>query len=226
MHKRASTLLLAAAALALPVATLAAKAVDWMNRVSLSPVGGHLLGNPAAPTKVVEYVSYTCSHCAHFVAEGTAPLQSGWIKGGKTSVEIRNAVRDKYDLTAALLARCGGKERFVGNHEALFANQEAWMAQLMTYDQQPSKPTEEQAALREVAEKTGLVTLMGKRGFTPAQVNACLADANAMKQVLGMTEEAWQKVKIGGTPSFTVNGKLIDAHDWNGLKAALPAPAK
>ncbi|HEX7781422.1 MAG TPA: thioredoxin domain-containing protein [Sphingobium sp.] len=213
-------------ALTIPAAAFGAKAVDWANRVVLSSVGGHLTGNPAAPTKVVEYISYTCSHCAHFVADGTEPLKKGWVKPGKVSVEIRNAVRDKYDLTAALLARCGGKDKFLGNHEALFANQSAWMTQLIAYDQQQPKPTEEQAALKEIADKTGLIALMGKRGFTPAQLNACLADPAAMKTVLAMTQDAWGTQKIGGTPSFIVNGKLIDAHDWDGLKAALPAAAK
>jgi hypothetical protein len=33
-------------------------------------------------------------------------------------------------------------------------------------------------------------------------------------------------VKISGTPSFTLNGTRLDSHDWNGLKAALPAPSK
>ncbi|MGV3771224.1 MAG: thioredoxin domain-containing protein [Sphingobium phenoxybenzoativorans] len=215
-----------AIALAIPAAAFAAKAIDWTNRVVLSSVGGHLMGNPAAPTKLIEYISYTCSHCAHFVAEGTGPLKSGWVKSGKVSVEIRNAVRDKYDLTAALLARCGGKDKFLGNHEALFANQSAWMTQLIAYDQQQPKPTEEQAALKEIAEKTGLITLMSKRGFTPAQLNTCLADPAAMKTVLAMTQDAWSTQKITGTPSFLINGKLVEAHDWNGLKAALPAPAK
>lgn len=215
-----------AAALLAPAAAVDAKGVDWTTRIVLSPTGGHLIGNPAAPTKVVEYVSYTCSHCAHFVADGTGPLNAGWVKGGKANVEIRNAVRDKYDLTAAVLARCGGKTRFVGNHEALFANQEAWMTQLMTYDQQPDKPSEQPAAMQDVADKTGLTMLMGKRGFTPAQVKACLADPAALKQVLAMTQEAWQTIHITGTPSFTVNGTLISAHDWPGLQAALPAPAK
>ena len=210
----------------LPFAALAAGKTDWTSHIGVSDMGGFQMGNPAAPTKVIEYVSYTCSHCAHFVAEGTGPLATGWVKPGKVSIEVRNAVRDKYDLTAALLARCGGKARFWGNHEALFANQEAWMQQLMSYDTQPGKPAEQVPAMQDIAAKTGLVTLMGKRGFTPAQVNACIADPAALKQVLAMTESAWKTVGITGTPSFTINGKLIEPHDWDGLKAALPALPK
>ena len=212
--------------LALPAAAFAAAAPNWTARVALSPIGGHVLGNPAAPTKLVEYVSYTCSHCAHFVGEASQPLRDRYVKGGKLSVEVRNAVRDKYDLTAALLARCGGPRRFFGNHEALFANQDPWMEKLTAYDRDAVKPTEEKAALRDIGQKTGLYALMAKRGFTPAQLDACVNDPNAMKQILAMTDEAWNKVRITGTPSFTLNGTLVRGSDWTRLQAALPDAAQ
>lgn len=217
--------LLLLAALAIPAVAIAAPAANWVAQVARSPIGGHVLGNPSAPTKLVEYVSYTCSHCAHFVGEASAPLKANYVKGGKVSVEVRNAVRDKYDLTAALLARCGGPRRFFGNHEALFANQTAWMEQLQTYDRDAAKPTEQKAALRDIGQKTGLYALMGKRGFTPAQLDACINDPTSMKQVLAMTEEAWKKVQISGTPAFTINGTLVDGSDWTRLRAALPDAA-
>lgn len=219
-------LLLPLALLAVPAALVAAPAVNWVSKVVLSPIGGHLMGNPAAPTKLVEYVSYTCSHCAHFVGEASAPLKTQYVKGGKVSVEVRNAVRDKYDLAAALLARCGGTARFMGNHEALFANQTAWMEQLEAYDRDATKPTDQTAALKDIGQKTGLYTLMNKRGFTNAQLDACVANPTAMKQILAMTDDAWNKVKISGTPGFVVNGTLVQGSSWDLLKAALPPAAR
>jgi protein-disulfide isomerase len=227
MDYRMTKFRLAVLALAtLPGVLIAAPAANWISRVALSPIGGHVLGNPAAPTKLVEYVSYTCSHCAHFVGEASAPLKANYVKVGKVSVEVRNAVRDKYDLTAALLARCGGTARFFGNHEALFANQEAWMTQLQAYDRGAAKPSEQVAALRDIGRNTGLYTLMGKRGFTPAQLDACIANPGAMKQILAMTDEAWNKIKIGGTPAFTVNGAIAGGSSWATLRDALPAVAQ
>jgi protein-disulfide isomerase len=219
------------ALLTLPAtAALAAAAPDWTAKVALSPIGAHVMGNPAAPTKVVEYVSYTCSHCAHFVAEGTQPLKTGWVKGGKVSVEVRNAVRDRYDMTAALLARCGGPARFFGNHEALFANQDAWMTQLQTYDAAHRQPVAGQtpvAMFQDIAANTGLIALMTKRGYTAKQLNACLADKGALAKVTAMTDDAWNKVKISGTPGFTLNGSLLaNISSWDGLRAALPGGAK
>lgn len=211
---------------ALPAALAAAPAAKWTSHVTLSPIGGHVLGNPAAPTRLVEYVSYTCSHCAHFVEEASGPLKTGYVQGGKVSVEVRNAVRDKYDLTAALLARCGGPKRFFGNHEALFANQNAWMEQLQAYDGSAAKPQEQKAALRDIGQKTGLYALMGKRGFTPAQLDACINDPASMKQILAMTNEAWKTLNISGTPAFTINGTLAGGSSWASLRDALPAPAQ
>ncbi|WP_313802850.1 thioredoxin domain-containing protein [Sphingobium sp.] len=214
--------LLLLALLAIPASVIAAPAANWVNQVALSPIGGHVLGNPAAPTRLVEYISYTCSHCAHFVGEASAPLKANYVKTGKVSVEVRNAVRDKYDLTAALLARCGGPRRFFGNHEALFANQNDWMEKLMAYDKDATKPTEEKAALRDIGQKTGLYALMAKRGYKPAQLDACINAPAAMKQILAMTDEAWNKVRIPGTPGFTINGTLVPGSDWTRLQAALP----
>lgn len=187
------------------------------------------MGNPAAPTKLVEYVSYTCPHCAHFVADASAPLRSGWIRGGKASVEVRNLVRDRYDLTAALLARCGGPARFFGDHEALFAAQQAWVEKIMAYEKTPSTLPDDApraAVLADIADKTGLLALMAKRGIAPARSRQCLADPKAMQAVLAMTKEAIEDVKATGTPSFVINGTLVDAHNWADLAPLLPAPQK
>ncbi|MEN9926363.1 MAG: hypothetical protein RL268_2489, partial [Pseudomonadota bacterium] len=36
----------------------------WYRAVSLTPQGGHLIGNPDAPVRLIEYASYTCRDCA------------------------------------------------------------------------------------------------------------------------------------------------------------------
>ncbi|MCB8828310.1 DsbA family protein, partial [Escherichia coli] len=47
----------------------AAPAADWTRHVTQTAKGAFVLGNPAAPIKLVEYGSYTCSHCAAFSKE-------------------------------------------------------------------------------------------------------------------------------------------------------------
>jgi len=48
----------------------------------------------------------------------------------------------------------------------------------------------------------------------------------SMKQILAMTDDAWNKVKITGTPGFTVNGTLVMGSSWDILRAALPPAAR
>lgn len=223
---RALSLLIAA--LLAPSIAHAAPAKNWANMVTLSKEGAHVIGNPAAKTRLVEYVSYTCSHCAHFVAEGTAPLKAGWVSKGLVAVEVRNLVRDRYDFTAALLARCGGPAKFSGNHEALFAAQQDWIAKAQVYESRPSalpadaKPA---AVMAEIAEKTGMLALMAKRNVTTAQSRACIADQKAFDLILAMTKRALEQDHVTGTPSFLINGALTQAHDWGSLQPLLPNPA-
>src|SRR3546814_19711214 len=68
---------------------------------------------------------------------------------------------------------------------------------------------------------------MQKRGFTRAQLKSCLVDKPSREKILAMPQEAWEGVKISGTPSFVVDGRLLPGtHDWRGLQPALPEPGK
>lgn len=224
---RALPALLPALLPAMAGAQPAKDAPDWTRMVTQTQAGTFVLGNPRAPTRIVEYFSYTCSHCAQFNVEGSGPLRTGWIRRGLASLELRNAVRDPYDLAAALLARCGGKARFMMQHEALFANFGAWMPRLQAYEaarNQASPPADPVAALVDVAQQTGLTDLLAKRGLAPATQRQCLADEGALRAVLATTQEAWDTRKISGTPAFLVNGKLAQGvADWASLRPMLPA---
>ncbi|MCA1653471.1 MAG: DsbA family protein, partial [Sphingomonadales bacterium] len=81
---------------------------DWTTVVSRTPAGGFVMGNPNAKVKLIEYGSLTCPHCAEFEEKGGKPLIDNYVKKGLVSFEFRNFVRDPYDITAALIARCGG----------------------------------------------------------------------------------------------------------------------
>ena len=215
--------------LAVPVAAPAQQqqARDWSRTVTLGANGAYILGNPNAPTKLIEYMSYTCPHCAAFAKEATAPLKTGWIRRGLVSIEYRNFVRDAFDLSAALLARCGGATHFLANHEAIFANYEPWMARARSFADSPeaaAASSDQVAQLTLIADKTGLFTLLAARGLTPAAQRACIADRQAMSQVLNLTAGSWDNEGFSGTPFFVLNGRpLADIHDWASLRPRLPA---
>lgn len=218
---------LAIAALALVSAT----APNWVSSVRVQPNGAFVMGKPAAPVKLVEYLSYTCGHCAHYAGEASAPLKANYIAKGLVTVELRNAVRDRYDFTAALLARCGGPARFFGNSEALFATQATWLGKAGAFEAENADRLSKLAmndSLKAIARGVGLDEIMKARGFTLPKIDACLSDATAQKQIVAMTNEAWNVRKISGTPSFLINGTAYAGPgSWagveNGLKSALVA---
>lgn len=217
--KRLSIPVAALAALAL---TAAAPAVDWTKKVSQTRAGAFVLGNPAAKTRLVEYVSYTCPHCAHFTNEASGPLRTRYVASGGTVIEIRHAVRDPMDLAATLLARCTGPTRFFATHEKLFATQEQWFAQGAEYWQTHEaamKAATPKDRLKMIAKGAGLAAVVG---LNDAQANACLANAAQEKVVLAMTDEAWSKRSIPGTPYFLVNGTGVeDTTSWAALEPHL-----
>ncbi|MCZ8173159.1 MAG: thioredoxin domain-containing protein, partial [Brevundimonas sp.] len=46
------------------------KEKDWSATVTISRDGYHVRGNPQAPIRLIEYVSYSCPHCGIFEMEG------------------------------------------------------------------------------------------------------------------------------------------------------------
>src|SRR6478735_1491986 len=90
----------------------AAPVADWSKVAVRKADGSFVQGNPDAKLKLVEYLSFTCPHCAHFEHEAIGPLTAKYIRTGLVSYEVRHAVRDGYDLAATLLARCSGPGPF------------------------------------------------------------------------------------------------------------------
>ena len=216
--------LIALFALLAPLAVSAA-APDWTKTVTRAPNGAYVLGNPKAKVRFVEYLSYSCPHCAHFTGESSGPIRSGYVSKGNVAVELRNAVRDRYDFTAAVLARCGGPSRFFGNSEALFGAQEALLTKAIAFEAGNTLPesTAVNDALLAVAKGAGLTEFMVARGFTVAQVNACLVDKPTQVAVMALTKDAWEVRKITGTPAFFINDQSVPLSTWAQVDAKLRA---
>jgi protein-disulfide isomerase len=205
----------------------AAPKTNWLMTFTETPAGGYIVGNPAAPTKLVEYASYTCSHCAEFET-GVAPaLKSQNIAGGKISFEIRTLVRDPFDLTIAMLARCGGKGRFFGNHKLFMSKQRDILANTAKITPQTDaklKAGNVAGFMTDAYSQLGLKPLAAQRGISEAAAKACFADKTALQKIIAMTELSGSKYAIAGTPAFLIDDKLMPhAHDLASIQAALAA---
>ena len=191
----------------------------WLLTFTVTDKGAHIIGNPAAPTKVVEFASYTCPHCAQFEAIEAPQLKSQYVAQGQVSFEIRNLVRDGMDLTAAMAARCGGKGRFFANHRHLLATQSEWADGDRLSEETVAKFDREDflGFVQSAYTELGLDRIMAARGVTAAQAKICMADAAGMDQIFAMTDEA-AALGINGTPTLLVNGQVVDAYDFATLK--------
>ncbi|WP_157220032.1 thioredoxin domain-containing protein [Flavisphingomonas formosensis] len=197
---------------------------NWTSSFSISPAGGFVMGNPKAPVRLVEFASLTCPHCAAFSAEGAPALRANYIAKGLVSYEVRPLTRDRMDLVAFLLARCGGPPIFFPALDTLFAHQADWLekaasAESSFYVRLESLPPEQM--LPELAKSAGLDAIMLKQGVDARRQQACLVDKGAQQQLAGMKTQA-EALDVQGTPGFLINGALVrDVAGWGALEPAL-----
>jgi Thioredoxin len=209
----------------LALVTIGAAPVDWTKTVTRGPNGAYVMGNPKAKVRLVEYLSYSCSHCAHFTTESATPLKATYVAKGTVAVEMRNAVRDRYDFASALLARCGGATKFFAHNEAIFAAQDTLMARASAHEASSNLPANSpiSAVLGDMARGSGLIDFMATQGVPASAANACIATKAEQDIVLGMTKEAWGVRKLQGTPMFLINGINAGFNDWASLEPKIRA---
>ena len=216
----AATLLGAAASqAAAPVRKAAAPAArDWTRTVSATPQGGFRIGNPAAPVKLVEYGSLTCSHCAAFSAESKAGLPN-YIRSGRVSFEFRNMVLNAADVSASLLARCAGPRGFFPMVDRLYATQPDWLGKVAAQSDAYASLPDAQKFVR-IAEIGGLTSVAAQSGVAPARAKACLVDKAGLNRLVQMYQAA-NALGVQRTPTFLINGRKSDAHEWAALEPLL-----
>ena len=199
---------------------------NWNTTIALTPGGGHLLGSPAAPVKLVEYVSYTCPHCAHFEVQADGALRVGYVAPGRVSVEVRHMLRDPIDLTVAMLTNCGPPSKFFLNHAAFMRSQSTWIQPLarVTPAQQQRWGTGDPVTRRRyVAADFRLYQIAASRGYDRVTADRCLAD-NAMAQRLAKQTEAGVALGVDSTPSFLLNDLLLTGtSEWTTLRPQIDA---
>lgn len=197
---------------------------NWAGMLAATD-GGHRFGNPQARTKLVEFMSYTCSHCAHFARHGDGALKLSYIPTGKISYEIRHLIRDPVDLTAAMLTHCGEPKKFGANHEAIMYRYDEWIEKARTTTQAQRSRWQFgslSARLQAIASDLDFYEIMQTRGYARAELDKCLSDEAKAKAMADTSAADVQKYGLTGTPSFVLNGKLLaGTHDWPTLEKQL-----
>jgi protein-disulfide isomerase len=187
---------------------------DWTSLVAPTPAGGFVMGNPKARVKLVEYGSMTCPHCARFDQIAAPALIGKYVKSGQVSWEFRNYVRDAFDVSASMVARCNGAKSFFPLTRAIFKAQKTWEAKIQAVPEDQLKATQDLPPNREFAELAkvaGFPELAAASGLPIAKTSQCLANAGTVDQLIKIGSDANSKFPdFPGTPTFLINGAMVD----------------
>jgi protein-disulfide isomerase len=160
--------------------------------IGQTPEGFWYKGKPDAPVTVVEYADFQCPGCGFFANQLEPGFAADYIEAGK----IRFVFHD-YPLSihpnaipAAEAARCAGDQgAFWPMHDLLFANQAQW------------------AGLSQPLPQFGVYAEQLK--LDRAVFEQCVTSGTHHETVL-KAQQAGDQLGLPGTPSFAVNGVLLD----------------
>jgi protein-disulfide isomerase len=208
-----------------PVAAVSAPAGEDWTQTAARTAEGTLVGNPAAPIKLVEYGSRLCPTCGALAREGFAPLMDKYVKTGKVSFEYREfLVHGAPDLPPALLGNCTDTAAFFPILEQMYQAQDGFntklqaMSQPMQAQLQAAKPVD---AIRMMAEQMDLINFAKQRGIPEAKARACLGDMTQIDRWTKQTQDKSADGTVTGTPTLILNGKKAEAITWTQLEPLL-----
>ena len=185
---------------------------------------GHRIGNPKADAQLIEFVSYTCGHCANFAAQGEPALELTAVIPGTIALEVRPVIRNALDLTMSLLAGCGDPAGFKDRHRTLMLSQGEWLAAARNapQSQQAIWARGDKASRSNAANGLGLIPMLVQRGGSASALEACVANDVAAQKLIDAGRADAADFGVAGTPSFALDGKLLDAvHSWPALETVL-----
>ncbi len=148
-------------------------------------------GKADAPVTIVEYASMTCSHCAAFHNGVFKELKAKYVDTGKARFTVREFPFDPLATAGFMLARCQGPEKRDALIDLLFAQQGAWVN---------DKPLE------------GLTTLTRQAGMSESAFKACLDDKALYENIGQIRDRGQQKFGVNSTPTFFVNGVVVQGN--------------
>jgi protein-disulfide isomerase len=194
----------------------------WSDVVAATAGGGMLMGNPAAPIKLLEYGSLSCPHCAKFAADGFHPLVDKYINTGRVSYEYRSFAIHSIDVPLTVLVRCADPSAFFGLVEQLYVNQPALMDKVMKNEAAANSATRLPPAQRFVAlsDTLGFTEFFAARGVSTDQAHSCLAQP-ASTEKIAKEAQTFSDAGIDSTPTLLINGTKTEVNTWAEIEPLL-----
>ena len=145
------------------------------------------IGKADAPVTVVEYMSMTCPHCAHFHNTTFDAIKAKYVESGKVRFVLREFPFDPRAAAAFMLARCAPEGQYFPMVSMLFKQQEQWAAAQNGRD--------------------ALLQMSKLAGFSQESFEACLTNQKLLDDVNAVMQKGMKEYKVASTPTFFINGK-------------------
>jgi len=153
-----------------------------------------IIGVENAPITIIEYASLSCSHCADFHINTLPELIKEFVDTGKARIVFRDFPFNYPALLGSMVLRCVPRDIRYEYSNALYHLQNKWV-------------------LRENAKTTQeLYKIMQSGGMTKERFNECIENVELENEILNGLMAAQNAFNIKSTPSFLVNGILIEGN--------------
>ena len=153
-----------------------------------------VIGNEDAKITIIEYASLSCSHCADFHVNTLETLKKEYIDTGKVKMVFRDYPFNYPALLGSMVLRCIPENYRYDYMNALFKLQPDWV------NKKNKKTIQE------------LYKIMQSGGMTKEEYDACIYNTDLENEILEGVMEAQNQFNIKSTPSFIINGKLIEGN--------------
>ncbi len=157
----------------------------------ISIEGQPIRGNLKAPVTIIEFSDFQCPLCVKFHTDTGKRLKKEYLDTGKAKLVFRDLPLyniHEYAMIAAKSGECARSQgKFWEMHDYMFENQYAW--------QTPDARNILKNAAREF-------------GVDVERFDTCL-DSDEALEAIGTDFYTAKSLKVGGTPTFFINGKKV-----------------
>ena len=145
-----------------------------------------ILGNLEAPIKMVDYFSYSCSHCVSFYRDILRPLYEKYVQNGQLSIEFRDIPFDNKGVVASTIAHCLPKDQYMN-----------YMGRILLA----------QAEIFQGDYETNLKNIGLERGLSKQALDACLANSCLKKGLVDRKNTALVVDQITRVPFHIISSQ-------------------
>ncbi len=153
-----------------------------------------IIGDENAPITIIEYASLSCSHCADFHINKLPELIKEFVDTGKARIVFRDFPFNYPALLGSMVLRCVPEDIRYEYSNALYRLQSKWVVR------ENAKTTQE------------LYKILQSGGMSKERFNECIDNVDLENEILQGVMAAQSEFNIKSTPSFLVNGILIEGN--------------